>query len=468
MAGVMGLTLLSVRSSLPIQQQANELLKGDITLFRKFYTDSFVPNRQRNVIEEQKPLNGATLTAARIDRKKTAEDMRLMFATLGIFDPAMYVSQCQMTEDAKTRYDQIDHAGKRYFIAANLFNSERVLPTLIMNIAEVITTFINSGAYVYISIYENGSTDDTSKWLHAFDYLLSKWKIPHQIRSDPETCAWSDYNRIDMLAELRNRALTPLYENPDPYHTILFYNDIFHCPTDVYELLYQKQIQDADVVCPLDWSFGGDAYNRQRVPSGSFYDSWVARTLSGDSFYPLYSSGWQPQPLENYFIRDPETRNRFQGRLPFQVLSCWNGMTILNARPFYGQRRDDDPLKPTTAAAFPPVRFRSGREGECAASECELVCRDYWKEGYHRVVVVPRIFVTYTLTEHIEVGALWTSLFYTWLQNKDFPPAASELVNYTDTRPTTILCAPDDGIGLSWNVWAHMYREWQVPAETQE
>lgn len=55
-------------------------------------------------------------------------------------------------------------------------------------------------------------------------------------------------------------------------------------------------------------------------------------------------------------------------------------MVIMDPRPF-----------------LPPhnVRFRrsDANKGECAASECGLVCSDYWKEGFGKVQVVPSVQV---------------------------------------------------------------------------
>lgn len=46
---------------------------------------------------------------------------------------------------------------------------------------------------------------------------------------------------------------------------------------------------------------------------------------------------------------------------------------------------------------LPPhnVRFRRSdlMKGECAASECGLLCSDYWKEGFGKVQVVPSVQV---------------------------------------------------------------------------
>jgi alpha-1,3-mannosyltransferase len=80
------------------------------------------------------------------------------------------------------------------------------------------------------------------------------------------------------------------------------------------------------------------------------------------------------------FPNSPIARKAFENLQPFQVYASWNALAVMDPRPL-----------------LPPhdVRFRRGREdeGECAASECGLVCQDYWKAGFGRVLVVPSVQV---------------------------------------------------------------------------
>lgn len=34
-------------------------------------------------------------------------------------------------------------------------------------------------------------------------------------------------------------------------------------------------------------------------------------------------------------------------------------------------------------------------ENECSASECSLICNDYWEAGYGRILMVPRVKLAY-------------------------------------------------------------------------
>lgn len=111
------------------------------------------------------------------------------------------------------------------------------------------------------------------------------------------------------------------------------------------------------------------------LPQGSpvFYDNWVARDINGTAL--------ENAPFEAIF-HEGSSSMRFLQHLPVQVQSCWNGIAVLDPAPFYQPKR---------------VRFRMARiaEGECSASECSLICNDYWEAGYGRILMVPRVKLAY-------------------------------------------------------------------------
>lgn len=86
-------------------------------------------------------------------------------------------------------------------------------------------------------------------------------------------------------------------------------------------------------------------------------------------------------PFEAVF-RDMESSHRFQRHLPVQVQSCWNGIAVLDPAPMY---------------AHPHVKFRMAKlsAGECSASECSLICNDYWNAGYGRIIMISRVKLAY-------------------------------------------------------------------------
>jgi alpha-1,3-mannosyltransferase len=109
------------------------------------------------------------------------------------------------------------------------------------------------------------------------------------------------------------------------------------------------------------------------IGSPVFYDNWVARDINGTAL--------ENAPFESIF-HHPHSNDRFQKHLPIQVQSCWNGIAILDPEPFY----------------LPPhVKFRMAKiaDNECSASECSLICNDYWNAGYGRIMMVPRVKLAY-------------------------------------------------------------------------
>ena len=91
--------------------------------------------------------------------------------------------------------------------------------------------------------------------------------------------------RVPHLAHLRNKVLEPLFtanaqesNKNKPFTTVVFMNDIFHCASDILELLHQHREQKADMACGFD--FFSD-WVRSPVLGQEFYDTWVARTING-------------------------------------------------------------------------------------------------------------------------------------------------------------------------------------------
>lgn len=122
---------------------------------------------------------------------------------------------------------------------------------------------------------------------------------------------------------------------------------------------------------------------------------------------------------------DTAARHRFGDARPIPIYSCWNGMIVMDARPFVAIRLDGKFRKGKA-----PVRFRPAnrRKGECgklapfvlpysrsllwhlltnktlfnsltfvaslpAASECKLIAKDFWKRGFNRWLVRTRCFL---------------------------------------------------------------------------
>ncbi|KDQ56544.1 glycosyltransferase family 69 protein [Jaapia argillacea MUCL 33604] len=283
------------------------------------------------------------------------------FSGLG-FSPAQ--------EDLSIRNIRRDLSGDdhKYFFAINLYNSFDVIPDLFATLFRVAA--VVGYQNVYVSIYENGSTDQTKALLRIFDALTRSVGMRVTIRTSMRTRGAFNH-RIEYLAEVRNAAFGPLYElrdaNNEVFDSIIFMNDILPCVDDILELLWQSRRNNAGITCAADYMY------HDEIGAPVFYDNWVARDLNGTAL--------ENAPFETVFHHE-ESSDRFQRHLPVQVQSCWNGIAILDPAPIYSP---------------PHVRFRMARitEGECSASECSLVCNDYWDAGYGRILMVPRVKLAY-------------------------------------------------------------------------
>ncbi|BGP55944.1 hypothetical protein JCM8202_004289 [Rhodotorula sphaerocarpa] len=302
----------------------------------------------------------------------------------------------------------------RTLLALNLYNSQDLLPALsqtLLSVAEYL-----GPSSVYVSIFENGSTDQTTVMLAHLAAALTAFGVEHTIVSDPRKTDWKAVDRIDQLAVYRNVAIEPMRANPDAgWGDVVFINDVYVCPGDVLELLFQRKAQQADAACGMDWRATKGWGHRWR-DGVKFYDNWVSRSIRGgmlrarvDAFAELRNGIdelWD-QPGEEY------SRQRFQQGLPVPVYSCWNGMLSLTAEPFTSTASSPryDTLSPNSREPWRrpppvqvnrPVEFRSALNhmGECAASECKTLAKDFWSRGYDRWVIVPTVRATYTLSTY--------------------------------------------------------------------
>lgn len=250
----------------------------------------------------------------------------------------------------------------RFFIAACLHQSQAVLPHWNAELIRLVVALQRSEpagsiSNVFVSVYESGSTDLTGDYLEALDSHLEFLGVPHRVERG--SLVRGSRNRIDFLAEVRNKALEPLYMGHGIYDQVVWLNDVFFCADGILQLTYQalpihRGGLGADAVCGMDYSLFDDPRQGPSSQCG-FYDIWVAHDIAGGNF---------------------EIMTKHQDKTaPFQVFSCWNGMVTFNAQMFQKQ-----------GLSF---RRNQWQLGECSVSETELLMRDMWKVGHGKIVVVP-------------------------------------------------------------------------------
>ncbi|KAK9766832.1 hypothetical protein K7432_003795 [Basidiobolus ranarum] len=260
----------------------------------------------------------------------------------------------------------------KYFIAANLYNNEAILPQWSSELLRLVETI--GSASVYISIVESNSKDGTKKFLKSFGNILDQRGIHHRIlMSDDKDKGNRVANRIPFMAEIRNQVLEPFFETysatnkSEKYDQILFFNDIVFTSEQILHLLNTNDM-DYDMACSFDFDLSG------------LYDRWVARDRNGrlmSMYYP--------------FIQDLPTQQLFRNRQEFPVYTCWNGVVALNTASFYNHQE---------------LNFRSSHSNECFSSECFLLPKDLQSYGYNKIYMNPRVLVTYDYITYF----LWNEL----------------------------------------------------------
>jgi alpha-1,3-mannosyltransferase len=260
----------------------------------------------------------------------------------------------------------------KYLFALDLYQSVSILPTLMGSIVQAIQSLGPENCA--LSVVEGRSTDGTFEILALLNNTLDDIGLKYFFQTsdiDPRN------ERIKSLAELRNLALQPYTSQPEHFaknSTIIFINDIAVCTNDILEMIHQRLHQGADMTCAMDWVY--------LATDPTFYDVWVARGMTGDTFFNIpedgnWNSAW------NLFWNDHDSRSNLEAGLPFQVFSCWNGIAAFTAQPFLQTK----------------MEFRPANEKECFQGEPEIFCKDMWFHGYGKIAVVPSVNVGYSVEE---------------------------------------------------------------------
>jgi len=315
------------------------------------------------------------------------------------------------------RYNHLKNpAGAKYFFALDLFNSAPVLPTLLGAVVEAMR-FLGE-RHCTLSIVEGRSTDGTYDILAGAGEEIRKLGAKFYLDTNGVDPKGGEIDRILALAGLRNQALKPLIEERMSYPRdtiVIFLNDIVVCADDILELLHQHIVQSADMSCAMDWN--------DKDNDILFYDSWVARGITGDTFFEIPQNGeWKF--AANLFWNDPLSKQRFEAKLPFQVYACWNGVAVFRAKPIMDKE----------------IEFRRSVEGECVMGEPTLFCKDLWRKGYGKIQVVPSVNVAYTVKEGTSAKAVRGRVADSVDQTVE--AVHDDLIQWKITPPSMIKCVP--------------------------
>lgn len=253
---------------------------------------------------------------------------------------------------------------------------------------------------IFVSVYESGSTDRTKEFLSLLEAVLIFLGVPHHIERGNDQRG--NRNRIEFLADIRNKAMRPLYDSATSYDQVLWLSDNYFCADGALQLLAHalptsKGGLGADAMCGADY---------HRAPWCHFYDLWATTNIRGRRFRPI-----APVAMAH--------EQEYQAGKPFQVFSCWSGFVVFAADLFQKERL-------LFRRNVPPW------QNECAEPETELIFHDMWRLGRGRIAMSPQVKVAYT----------WPNFRQCALQQQpqEFDQAAP--LEFQTTPPEVVSCCP--------------------------
>jgi alpha-1,3-mannosyltransferase len=270
-----------------------------------------------------------------------------------------------------------------YFFALDLHQRREILPRLMGSIVEAMK-FLGPENCA-LSIIEGRSDDGTLEVLQELRIKLNKLGVRYYwLRTSDIDPLAKGGDRVWALALLRNLAIVDLHDVPTDYAsdtTVIFLNDISVCLEDILEIIHQRRFQEADMTCAMDWTYVG--------PDPTFYDVWIARGMTGDTFFRIPADGSWDYAWD-LFWNDSKAYSRWSNWKPFQVFACWNGMVAFTAKPIMDGT----------------IRFRRSNDDECYQGEPRLFAKDMWYHGYRKIAVVPSVNVGYSDEDAKKLKAL--------------------------------------------------------------
>lgn len=182
-----------------------------------------------------------------------------------------------LTRAQQARYKLLSSDPNGVYLFTTLIRQvQDQIPDLLAALTVVIDTL--GPQRVAFSFLEGPSDDLTpSVFNDVLQPLLLSLGVPSQrirIITDSPAIDFQNVNRIEALADLRNEALQPLWQDPtlrQDVKAVIFFNDVYLKAEHVLEMLYMHQINGAGMTAAWDWYKREPAY---------FYDVWVGRTVS--------------------------------------------------------------------------------------------------------------------------------------------------------------------------------------------
>ncbi|KAL9104988.1 MAG: hypothetical protein Q9163_000160 [Psora crenata] len=321
---------------------------------------SIIPRRTRRKGHRKPPSQ----TSAKYQKRLIAA----LVVLIAVFQPSYtnppkHYQDLRRAIEASKDYGRANLENQKVFIAASIYDEGGYLLGGAWGEAVLQLVDMLGNKNVYLSIYENESGANAQvasinfkhkvqcKHSVVYDTNFAMDEVPHVRLPDGS----ERVKRIAYLAEVRNRALLPLEEEPVvQYDKILYLNDVMFDPVEAAQLLLSTNIDehgDASyrAACAVDF-----------INPFKFYDTFATRDLEG------YSMGIPFFPWFTGAGKGISRLDVLRGRDAVRVKSCWGGMVAFDARAFQAPE---------------PLRFRASPDLYWEASECCLIHADLMRKA---------------------------------------------------------------------------------------
>ncbi|KAG8995306.1 Cryptococcal mannosyltransferase 1 [Tulasnella sp. JGI-2019a] len=225
-------------------------------------------------------------------------------------------------EDA---YDDLISANNLYYVAIIIHSADHFLVDQLAVIVQLARRLGHRN--LFVSMLDYGSEDATPTLIDLCEAVLTLLQVPFRIRRIPsmtEDPSAAYYPLEEAYA--RNLALEPLGELKKnrgiQFHRVIWLKG-FTCPNDILETIKVSQMNEAAMVCGMDWAEHNGFF--------IFSDRWRTRDIEGDQFRLSRSSSSASAGPP----RDKVGAARYAAHLPFQVFCCESGTHVVDPAQSY-------------------------------------------------------------------------------------------------------------------------------------
>jgi hypothetical protein len=233
---------------------------------------------------------------------------------------------------------------------------------------------------IFVSLVDYGSVDSTPFICDMAEAVMILLGISFRIRQVPPMTSdpTASYYPLEE-AYTRNLALEPLqelWERRKLKFSRVIWLKGFTCPNDILETLRVSTVNQAAMVCSMDW----------REHNGFFIynDRWRTRDMDGN----LFRGSKSTSPIDEAPPRDTLGGARYTLHLPFQVFCCESGTHIVDPHKSYYEGLT---YQSSAASVFNTSSMADGKtpkwsEGPCMDSSQLHFCRDMWMVAFREGV----------------------------------------------------------------------------------